>query len=300
MTDGGYFSAATRRSLPGAAAHRSAAPPAAPPPPPAPAPAARRARARARSKRASWKSGSRVSARSRSGTASSGRPCLGEQDAPVGDHHRVAGLDAVGRRASACAARVESPRRRQASGQPQVRRRRTARRRRSPRAKCGVASRQRFDSARTYAEPQVRLRIAGVLGEDRRAASRSSAGTGSSPEVTCAMRAASSRRSFGSARVAAGARRPRADVAERLQPRGRLGSTAGGRQRRRRDALDRGGAAARDTSRRLGGQVARLAGIGGQVVELGPRRGDVLAARRRAGRRSGLQPKSSSGANDSA
>ena len=131
-----YCSAATRRlHFRPAAAHRPAARPAAARPPRAPRLRAgpRVASATARLNRASWKSGSSASARSRSGTASSGRPCVRCSTMP-----RLAmttGLSGSTREPSASACAAASNRRAAARHprQAEVRRRRSARRRRSPR-----------------------------------------------------------------------------------------------------------------------------------------------------------------------
>ena len=123
---------------------------------------------------------------------------VGQDEAEIGEDDRVAGFDALGgakcfggiiELALSGLTRGETQ---MCVGRGQLRVDRRAK------SGGGVAATIRFEQH--IAEPQVRLRVLWILGEDA-TQRRSSAGPRSSPDITCAIRAASVRLSFGSARV---------------------------------------------------------------------------------------------------
>ena len=162
-------------------------------------------------------------------------------------------------------------------------------------------------STQHEAEPQVRLRVRGILAQDV-ASARSSAAPVQLARGDAARCAPPARADPSDRAAAAAGRRASRCVAERLQPRARFavrswtvrfrprgGSPAASPGKSRRPA-------ARDRGARVAAQSARLRvspGSRRQVEQLRLRRGDVLplALPHRPQR---AQPKSSSGANDSA
>ena len=197
-----------------------------------------------------------------------GMPAVREDEAEVGVDDGIVRLDGFGRRA-ACA----RPRRRFRAATWQPARPRCA----SAVGRCcgdrAREARHRLRApARLYqhvAEPHVRLR---VLRDPRRISRKRllERAPRSSPDVTCASRAASSRRSLGSGRHAPRVAAAAGRVAERLQARERLRirrRTARGSVAAEIASILRASSAARVRLRR--DQSSRLAGVAHDVVELG-------------------------------